>query len=79
MQTLRQICALTLLTVAFSTVALGEEGWIGSGNKPPQLAPTMFETPYETPEPGIAETGEESSFVDELYEATLLFLQMNLL
>ena len=79
MRTLRQFCAIALLTVAFSTVAAGEEGWIGSGHKPPQPAPTMTEASDETPEPSITETGEESSFVDELYEAALIFLQMNLL
>jgi hypothetical protein len=79
MRTVRQICAITFLTIAFSTFAFGEEeGWIGTGNKPPKTTTSM--TPSdETPELIITETGEESSYFDELYEATLFFLQMNLL
>ena len=78
MRTVRQICAIAFLTAAFSTFALGEEGWIGTGNKPPQPAPLMT-TSQQTPEPGIAEIGEGSGFFDELYVETLIFLQMNLL
>jgi hypothetical protein len=79
MRTVRRICAIALLTAACSTFALGEEeGWIGTGNKPPRPAPALNAS-YATPELNIAETGEESSYFDELYEATLLFLQMNLL
>ncbi|HEX8635092.1 MAG TPA: hypothetical protein VF703_13175 [Pyrinomonadaceae bacterium] len=77
MRTLRRICAIALLTAACSTFALGEEGWIGTGHKPPQNIPTVVVSD-ETPELIIADTGEESSFFDELYEATLLYLQMNL-
>ena len=78
MPTVRRIFAIALLTAAFSTFALGDDGWIGTGNKPPQpVAPA--EASYETPELSIRETGEESSYFDELYEATLLFLQMTLL
>jgi hypothetical protein len=76
MRTVRRICAIALLTATFSTVTLAEEGWIGTGHKPPQLG--FAETAsVETPELGIAETGEESSYFDELYQATLLFLQMS--
>jgi len=79
MRTIRQICAIAFLTAAFSTFALGDdEGWIGTGNKPPKTV-TALTVPHETPELNIAETGEESSYFDEFYEATLLFLQMNLL
>ena len=78
MPTIRRIFAIAFLTAAFSTFALGDEGWIGTGNKPPQPeAPTRASV--ETPNPIIPETGEESSYFDELYEATLLFLQMTLL
>ncbi|HZG53928.1 MAG TPA: hypothetical protein VEZ40_17620 [Pyrinomonadaceae bacterium] len=77
MRTLRRICAIALLTAAFSTLTLAEEGWIGTGNKPPQSIPTTIVSD-EMPELIIADTGEESSFFDELYEATLLYLQMNL-
>ena len=77
MPTVRRIFAIAFLTAAFSTFALGD-GWIGTGNKPPQPAePTRVS--YETPDPTIRETGEESSYFDELYEATLIFLQMSLL
>ncbi|MDQ1524793.1 MAG: hypothetical protein QOE47_2717 [Pyrinomonadaceae bacterium] len=78
MRTVRRICAIALLTAAFSTFALGEEGWIGTGLKPPQPTAVLV-TSQATPELDIAGTGEESSYFDELYEATLLFLQMNLL
>ncbi len=78
MRTVRRICAIALLTAAFSTLALGEEGWIGTGHKPPQPTSTMTAS-TETPELNITETGEESSYFDELYEATLIFLQMGLL
>jgi hypothetical protein len=79
MRTLRQICAIALLTAAFSTFALGDdEGWIGTGNKPPKTATSLI-TSNDTPELNLVETGEESSYFDEFYEATLLFLQMNLL
>lgn len=77
MRTLRQICAIALLTAAFSTFALAEdEGWIGTGIKPPKND-TASPTSYVMPDSGIAETGDEPSYFDELYEATLLFLQMN--
>ena len=79
MRTVRRICAIALLTAAFSTFAFGEaEGWIGTGYKPPQptaASPASSETPVLS----ITETGEESSYFDELYEATILFLQLNLL
>jgi hypothetical protein len=78
MRTLRQICAIAFLTTALSTFALGEEGWIGTGHKPPQTAAPVILSD-ETLEPTTVETGEESSYFDELYEATLIFLQMNLL
>lgn len=78
MRTLRRICAVAFLTATLSTFALGEEGWIGTGHKPPQ-PPTPTIVSGETLEPTISETGEESSYFDELYEATLIFLQMNLL
>jgi|GEM_PF-2919398 len=79
MRTVRRICAITLLTAAFSTIALGEdEGWIGTGNKPPQTA-SALRASGETPESYIAETGEESSYYDEFYEVARLFLQMDLL
>lgn len=79
MRTVRRICAIALLTAAFSTVALAEdEGWIGTGNKPPQTASTLMES-GETPESNIAETDEESSYYDVFYEVTRLFLQMDLL
>jgi cell division protein FtsW (lipid II flippase) len=78
MPTVRRIFAIVLLTATFSTFALGDDGWIGTGNKPPQPAePTKVS--YEIPAPTVWETGEESSYFDELYEATLLFLQMGLL
>ncbi len=79
MRTARRICAITLLTVAFSTLALGEEGWIGTGHKPPQSMSTAPTASFETPELINAETGEESSYFDEFYEATMIFLQLNLL
>jgi hypothetical protein len=79
MRTLRRICALALLTAAFSTFALADsEGWIGTGHKPTLTTPILL-LDDETQELNITETGEESSYFDELYEATLLFLQMNLL
>jgi hypothetical protein len=78
MRTVRRIFAITFLTVALSTFALGDEGWIGTGLKPPSSNSATI-APDDTPELNIAETGEESSYFDELYEATLLFLQMNLL
>jgi hypothetical protein len=78
MPTVRRIFAIALLTAAFSTFALGDDGWIGTGNKPPQPAAPSLAC-HETPNPTIWETGEESSYFDELYEATLLFLQMALL
>jgi hypothetical protein len=78
MRTVRRICALALLTVAFSTFASAEEGWIGTGNKPPQHFSDVTE-PDEILKLNITETGEEPSYFDELYEATLIFLQMNLL
>lgn len=78
MQTLRRICAVAILTATLATFAVAEEGWIGTGHKPPQPAtPTIVSG--GTLEPTILETGEESSYFDELYEATLIFLQMNLL
>ena len=78
MRTLRQICAIALLTATFSTFAFGDdEGWIGTGHKPPQIAPTSIVS-EETPEYNIAETVEEASYFDELYNGALLFLQMNL-
>ena len=77
MRTIRRICAVALLTATFSTFALAEEGWIGTGSNPslPEPAAIVFK---ETPELIITETGEESSYFDELYKATLVFLQMNL-
>lgn len=78
MRTVRRICAVALLTAAFSTFALGEEGWIGTGHKPPQGASAMTAS-GETPQSNIAETGEESSYFDEFYEAARLFLQLDLL
>jgi hypothetical protein len=79
MRTLRQICAIAFLTAAFSTFALGDdEGWIGTGYKPPKTVSALTVS-HETPELNIAETGEESSYVDEFYEATILFLQMYVL
>ncbi|HZH30714.1 MAG TPA: hypothetical protein VEY11_08110 [Pyrinomonadaceae bacterium] len=79
MRTLRRICAIAFLTTALSTFALADgEGWIGTGHKPTQTAHDLF-VDGETQELNITETGEESSYFDELYEATLLFLQMNLL
>jgi hypothetical protein len=84
MRTVRQICAIVLLTVAFSTFAFSEEGWIGTGHKPPQTQPTPAPTTsQQTADTNIVDTGEESSYFDEMYdamyEATLLFLRMNLL
>lgn len=79
MRTVRRICAIALLTATFSTLALGEEGWIGTGHKPPQTTSTTTAESTETFELNIAETGEESSYFDELYEATLIFLQIGLL
>ncbi len=79
MRTARRICAIALLTATFSTLALGEEGWIGTGHKPPQATSAAPAASIETPELNIAETGEESSYFDELYEATLVFLQIGLL
>jgi hypothetical protein len=78
MRTVRRICAIALLTAAFSTIALGAEGWIGTGHKPPQTTATLTAS-SEISESSITETGEESSYLDGLYEATILFLQMNLL
>ncbi|HLL13558.1 MAG TPA: hypothetical protein VK388_00635 [Pyrinomonadaceae bacterium] len=78
MRTVRRICAIALLTAAFSTFALGEEGWIGTGHKPPQTASTMTVS-GAMPESNIAEAGEESSYFDEFYEVVRLFLQMDLL
>jgi hypothetical protein len=80
MRTVRRICAIALLTAAFSTFALGEEaeGWIGTGHKPPQPTANLTAS-SETSGSSIVETGEESSYFDGLYEATILFLQMNLL
>ncbi|HEX8130507.1 MAG TPA: hypothetical protein VF527_15505 [Pyrinomonadaceae bacterium] len=78
MRTVRRICAIAFLTAAFSTFAFGDdEGWIGTGFKPPQGSSILLESD-EIHELNIAETGEESSYFDELYEATLIFLQMNL-
>ena len=78
MRTARRICAIAFLTLAFSTFAFGEDdGWIGTGNKPPNTTISM--TPSdETPELIIVETEEEASYSDALYEATLLLLQMTL-
>jgi hypothetical protein len=79
MRTVRRICAITLLTATFSTIALGEdEGWIGTGNKPPQTASALTAS-GETPESNIAVTGEEASYYDEFYEVARLFLQLDLL
>ncbi|HEY9404046.1 MAG TPA: hypothetical protein VIQ24_15415 [Pyrinomonadaceae bacterium] len=79
MRTVRRICAISLLIVTLSTFALGEEeGWIGTGHKPPQTASALTAS-SQTPESNIAETGEESSYFDEFYVVARLFLQMNLL
>jgi hypothetical protein len=78
MRTVRQICAIAFLTAAFSTFAFGEEGWIGTGFKPPQPS-TPSTASQETSDLNITDTGEESSYFDEMYEATLIFLQMHLL
>lgn len=77
MQTVRQICAVAFLTAAFSTSAFGE-GWIGTGHKPPYTT-NAAPASQNTPTLDITGTGEESSYFDEMYEATLLFIQMNLL
>lgn len=79
MPTIRRICAIAFLTVALSTFASGEEGWISTGHKPPQPTSTAPTASFETSELINAETGEESSYFDEFYEATLIFLQLNLL
>ncbi len=79
MRTVRRACAIVFLTTALSTFTFGEEGWIGTGYKPPQQPTPTSATPQEMSDSDIADTGEESSYFDEIYEATLLFLQMNLL
>lgn len=78
MRTLRRICAIALLTATFSTFAFGDEGWIGTGHKPPQITPSSVTMSQETPESNIEATDEEPSYLEELYEGALLFLQMNL-
>lgn len=76
MRTAHRICAIFCLTAAFSTFAFGDdEGWIGTGYKPPQPAPTPTAS-QKTQELTIADTDEEFSYFDELYEATLLLLRM---
>ncbi len=76
MKVLRQLCAITVLTLVFAQFALAEEGVIHPGIIPPPPPPPPVSEPIP---PGISEPGKElineDGTVDLVTEMTLTLVQ----
>ncbi len=77
MKVFRQLCAITVLTLAFTQFALAEEGVIHPGINPPPPPPPPVA--YEVIPPGAEEPCEElineDGTVDLVTEMTLTLVQ----